>query len=87
MNFLGPETAGWGRGLPHEGVVEKFVLSLSLSLESLFSLFFESKEGTWDVPGIFAGMSRTPGGVRRVCAKPSNPKSIRDRKSPSSFST
>ena len=28
-----------------------------------------SKRGIWDVPGIFAGMSRTPGGVQKVCAK------------------
>ena len=28
-----------------------------------------SKRGIWDVPGNFAGMSRTPGGVQKVCAK------------------
>ena len=28
-----------------------------------------SKKGIWDVPGIFAGMSRSRGGVQKVCAK------------------
>ena len=53
INFLGPETAGWGGGLLHEGVgVEKFVPSL----ESLFSFGFEgrepgmSRESCQDVP-------------------------------------
>ena len=37
INFLGPETARWGGGLPREGVVaENFVPAL----ESLFSLGF-----------------------------------------------
>ena len=58
INFLGPETARWGGGLPREGVVaEKFVLSL----ESLSCLGFE--ERNLGCPGNFAGMSRTPGGV------------------------
>ena len=64
INFLGPETARWGGGLPREGVVaEKFVPSL----ESLSSLGFE--ERNLGCPGNFAGMSRTPGGVQKVCAK------------------
>ena len=64
INCLGPETAQWGGGLPREGVVaEKFVLSL----ESLSSLDFE--ERNLGRPGNFAGMSRTPGGVQKVCAK------------------
>ena len=51
-------------GLPREGVmVEKFVPSL----ESLSSLGFEGKN--LGCPGIFAGMSRTPGGVQKVGAK------------------
>ena len=63
MNFLGPETAQWGGGLPREGVVaEKFVPSL----ESLSSLGFE--ERNLGCPGNFAGMSRIPGGVQKVCA-------------------
>ena len=58
INFLCPETARWGAGLPREGVVaEKFVLSL----ESLSSLGFE--ERNLGCPGNFAGMSRTLGGV------------------------
>ena len=62
INFLGPETARWGGGLPREGVVaEKF----APSLESLFSLGFEERN-----PGcarnFAAGMSRTPRGVRKV---------------------
>ena len=62
IKFLGPETAGWGGGLPCEGVgVEKVVPSL----ESLFSLGFEG--GSLACPGNFAGMSRTPGGVQKVC--------------------
>ena len=64
INFLGPETARWGGGLPREGVVaEKFVLSL----ESLSSLGFEGRN--LGCPGNFAGMSRTPGAVQKVCAK------------------
>ena len=64
INFLGPETAWWGGGLPREGVgVENFVPSL----ESLSSLGFE--ERNLGYPGNFAGMSRTPGGVQKVCAK------------------
>ena len=64
INFLGPETARWGADLPREGVVaEKFVLSL----ESLSSLGFEERNP--GCPGNFAGMSRTPGGVQKVCAK------------------
>ena len=56
INFLGPETAGWGWGLPREGMgVQKFVPSL----ESLFS-FSSGVEGgssmspkfCWDVPGV-----------------------------------
>ena len=58
INFLDPETAGWGGGLPRERVVvEKFVPIL----ESLFCLGFEG--------GNFAGMSRTLGWVQKVCAK------------------
>ena len=38
ISFFGPETAGWGRGLPHEGVVAERIV---LSLESLSSLGFE----------------------------------------------
>ena len=64
INFLGPETARWGGGLPREGVgVENFVPSL----ESLSSLGFE--ERNLGCPGNFAGTSRTPGGVQKVCAK------------------
>ena len=64
MNFLGLETARWGGGLPREGVVaEKF----APSLESLSSLGFE--ERLLGCPGNFSGMSRTPGGVQKVCAK------------------
>ena len=44
-------------------VAKKFVLSL----ESLSSLGFE--ERNLGCPGNFAGMSRTPGGVQKVCAK------------------
>ena len=64
INFSGPETARWGGGLPREGVVaENFVPAL----ETLSSLGFE--ERNLGYPGIFAGMSRTPGGVRKVRAK------------------
>ena len=62
INFLGP--ARWGGGLPREGVVaEKF----GPSLESLSSLGFE--ERNLGCPGKFAGMSRTPVGVQKACAK------------------
>ena len=66
INFLRPETAWWGGGLPHEGVVaEKFVPSL----ESLSSLAFEGRN--LGCPRNFAGMSRTPAGVQKVCEKSS----------------
>ena len=64
IKFLGPEAARWGGGLPREGVVaENFVPSL----ESLSSLGFE--ERNLGCPGNFAGVSRTPGGFQKVCAK------------------
>ena len=64
LTFWGLETARWGGGLPCEGVVaEKFVLSL----ESLSSSDFE--ERNLGCPRNFAGMSRTPAGVQKVCAK------------------
>ena len=64
IKFLGPETARWGGGLPREGVVaENFVPAL----ETLSSLGFEERNP--GCPGNFAGMSRTPGGVQKVCAK------------------
>ena len=55
---MGPETARWGGGLPHEGVVaEKFVPSL----ESLSSLHGFRREESQDIPD--------PRGVQKVCAK------------------
>ena len=64
IKFLGPETARWGGGLPREGVVaETFVPAL----ETLSSLGFEERNPGY--PGNFAGMSQTPGGVQKVCAK------------------
>ena len=64
IKFLGPETARWGGGLPREGVVaENFVPAL----ETLSSLGFEERNP--GCPGNFAGMSWTPGGVQKVCAK------------------
>ena len=66
INFFGPETAWLGGGLRHEGVVaEKFVPSL----ESLSSLGFE--ERNLGCPWNFAGMSRTPANVQKICAKKS----------------
>ena len=64
IKFLGPETARWGGGLPRKGVVdENFVPAL----ETLSSLGFEERNP--GCPGNFAGMSQTPGGVQKVCAK------------------
>ena len=64
LNFLAPETAGWGGGLPRGGVVvEKFVPSL----ESLSCLGLEGRN--LGCPGNVVGISRTPGGVQKVCAK------------------
>ena len=64
IKFLGPEIARWGGGLPREGVVaENFVPAL----ETLSSLGFEERNP--GCPGNFAGMSRTHGGVQKVCAK------------------
>ena len=51
INFLGPETAGCGGGLPREGVVAE---NFAPSLESLSSLGFE--ERNLGCPGNFAGM-------------------------------
>ena len=60
VNFLCPETAGWGGALPLEGVViEKFLPSL----ESLLSLGFEG--GNLGCPGNFAVPD--PWGVQKVC--------------------
>ena len=63
INFLGPETARWGGGLQREGVVAE---KLAPSLESLSLGFEERNPGC---PGNFAGVSRTPGDVQKVCAK------------------
>ena len=55
---------GGGGGLPRERVgVKKF----APSLESVFSLGFEG--GNLGCPRNFGGMSRTFGGVQKVCAK------------------
>ena len=54
----------WGGGLPCEGVgVEKFVPSF----KTLF--FLASEGGNMGCPRHFAGMSRTPAGVRKECRK------------------
>ena len=58
INSLGPETAGWAKCLPSEGVVAaKFVPSFERLLP------WVSKEGIWDVLGTLLGY---PG---KVCAK------------------
>ena len=50
INFLCPETARWGGGLPREGVVaEKFVLSL----EGLSSLGFEERNYVFPIGELF----------------------------------
>ena len=54
-------------GLTREGVVAKNFVP---SLESLSSLGFERRN--LGCPGIFAGMSRTLGGVQKVCATKSS---------------
>ena len=51
INFRGPEIAGWGGGLPCEGVV----WSKSSCPPSKVCFPLVSREGTWDVPGIFRG--------------------------------
>ena len=64
INFLGPETARWGGGLPREGVVaEKFVPSL----KSLSSLGFE--ERNLGCPEYFAGMSGPLGVFKKFVQK------------------
>ena len=64
INFLGPDTARWGGGLPREGVgVEKFVPSL----KSLSSLGFEGRN--LRRPRIFAGISQTPGAPKKCMQK------------------
>ena len=63
INFLGPETAGWGGGLPRESVVvEKFVPSL----ESL-----SSKGEIWDVLGISPGCPGPLGVFKKFVQKSS----------------
>ena len=53
IDFLGPETAGWGEGLPHEGVgVEK-----------------SAPEGTGNVPGILPGCLGRLGVFKRFVQK------------------
>ena len=64
LTFLVRRPPGGEGVCPPEGVgVEKF----APSLESLSSLAFE--ERNLGCPGNFAGMSRIPGGVPKVCAK------------------
>ena len=64
INFLGPETARWGGGLPREGVVaEKFVPSL----ESLFSLGFEGRNV--GCPGNFCRDVPDPWGCSKSSCK------------------
>ena len=63
INFLGPETAQWGGGLPREGAGVKNFMP---SLESSSSLGFEDRN--LGCPGNFAGVSRTFRGVQKVCA-------------------
>ena len=61
---MGSGDRPWSGGLPREWVVaENFVPAL----ESLSSLGFEERNP--GCPRNFAGMSRTPGGVQKVCAK------------------
>ena len=64
INFLGPETARWGGGLPSEGVVaKKFVLSL----ESLSSLDFG--ERSLGCPGNFCRDIPDPCGCSKSLCK------------------
>ena len=64
INFLGPETARWGGGLPREGVgVKKFVLSLESCLP------WVSKRGIWDVPGILPGCPAPQGVFKKFVQK------------------
>ena len=66
IDFLGPETAWWGGGLPRAGVVaEKFVLSL----ESLSSLGFEERD--LGCPGILPGCPRPLGVFKKFVQKSS----------------
>ena len=67
INFWGPETARWSGALHREGVVAE---KCGPSLESLSSLGFEERNLV--CPGNFAGMSQTPAGVQKVCAKKSS---------------
>ena len=64
INFLGPETARGGEGLPREGAgVEKLVPSL----ESFFP--WVSREGIWDVPGILPGCPAPLGVFKKFVPK------------------
>ena len=63
INFLGPETARWGGGLPRAGVGRR-VRALPESFSSSSCL-----GRNLGCPENFAGISRTPGGLQKVCAK------------------
>ena len=64
INFVGSGDCrvGWGSSTRRAGGRK-----VRASLESLFSLGFEGEN--LGCPGSFAGISRTPGGVQKVCAK------------------
>ena len=62
LSFWVRRPPGGVGGLPREGVVAE-----NFALETLSSLGFEERNP--GCPGNFAGMSRTPGGVQKVCAK------------------
>ena len=65
IKFLGPETARWGGGLPREVFGGQ---KLRARPRNFVFLGFREERNP-ECPGNFAGMSRTPGGVQKVCAK------------------
>ena len=64
--FLGPETTGWGEGLPREGMgLEK----LFPWLESLLASLGFGGGGTWDILGILLGCPDCLGCSKSLCKK------------------
>ena len=64
INFLGPETARWGGGLPRERVGSE-----SSRPPSKVCLPWFIEGGKLGCPGNFGGMCQTPWGVQKACAK------------------
>ena len=68
INFLALEAAGWGGGLPREGVGGHWG-SKSSCPPSKVCLPWVSREGTWDVPGVLPGCPGPRGVFKKFVQK------------------